>query len=426
MFKKYFNSKEVKNASWIIGGKVVQMLLSFIIGLLTARYLGPSSFGTINYAIALVSFFSSFCTLGINNVIIKDFSDYPNQIGGAIGTTLALRAISSLASAIMIISFVVVFDAGSRTTIIVACLCCVALLFQYFDTINYYFQSLYQSKVSTIASLIAYLFFSGYRIINLVLEKNVYWFAFSTSVEYIVNAICLIFAYKQYKGPKLFFSKEIAKRIIAQSYHYILSGMMVAIYSQTDKIMLKQLLDEAEVGFYAVASGLCDKWVFVLSAIIQSVYPTIISVYKNDMELFYKKNRQLYAIVFYVSFIVSILFCILGRIIIITLYGAEYEPAVIPLRVITWYTAFAYLGVARNAWIVCTGNQKFLKYMYLGAAGINVVLNMIFIPLFGATGAALASLFTQVFTSFIIPLMIPEMRPNAKLMIEAIVLKDIL
>ena len=65
------SSKVTRNASWIIAGRVYHMLLAFLVGLLTARYLGPSNFGLINYAATYTSFFASFCTLGINSVIVK-------------------------------------------------------------------------------------------------------------------------------------------------------------------------------------------------------------------------------------------------------------------------------------------------------------------------------------------------------------------
>ena len=96
-----------------------------------------------------------------------------------------------------------------------------------------------------------------------------------------------------------------------------------------------------------------------------------------------------------------------------------------PLRVITWYTAFSYLGVARNAWIVCENKQKLLKYIYIVSALSNVVLNCFFIPSFGATGAALASLITQILTTLVVPLFIKDIRYNSVLMIEGILLRKV-
>lgn len=137
------------------------------------------------------------------------------------------------------------------------------------------------------------------------------------------------------------------------------------------------------------------------------------------------RNRQLYAIVFYVSFFVSTFICIFGDLAIRILYGAEYAPAGTPLKIVTWYTAFSYLGVARNAWIVCENRQKYLKYLYAAAAIVNVLLNALMIPSMGAVGAALASLITQISTSIVLPLLLKPLRPNAKLMLEAIFLRNV-
>jgi hypothetical protein len=45
--------------------------------------------------------------------------------------------------------------------------------------------------------------------------------------------------------------------------------------------------------------------------------------------------------------------------------------------------------------------------------------------MWGPSGAAFASLVTQIFTSLIIPFCIRELRPNVRLMIEAIILKNV-
>ena len=103
MIKELLHSKVTKNAGWLIGGKVIQMLINLVVGLITARYLGPSNYGLINYAGAYTAFFSSFCTLGINSVIVKEFVDHPDKTGEIIGTTLGLRALSSFLSALAII-----------------------------------------------------------------------------------------------------------------------------------------------------------------------------------------------------------------------------------------------------------------------------------------------------------------------------------
>lgn len=422
----FLKNKVVKNAGWLMGGKIAQMLLSLVVGVLSARYLGPSNFGLISYGSALVSFFMSFCTLGINSIIVKDFFDDPEGQGRSIGSAIVFRMISSLCSAVMVIGVSFLLDYGEWETVLVVALCSASLLFHVFDTINYWFQAQYRSKVVAIATFIAYAATAVYKIVLLALNKSVFWFAFATSVDYIVLAIVLLIAYKKSKGPKLSFSFQKGKALLGKSYHYILSGMMVSLYGQTDKLMLKQMMSQTEIGYYAVATTLCGMWTFVLTAIIDAMYPSIVESFKQDEKLFEKRNRQLYAIIFYMSVAVSLFFTVFGNLVIQILYGEAYMPTVGPLKMVTWYTAFSFLGVARSAWMVCNNQQKYLKFMYIPAVIVNVLLNFLFIPLWGATGAAFASLVTQILTSILLPLFIKDIRPNAVLMLEAIALKGII
>ena len=216
-----------------------------------------------------------------------------------------------------------------------------------------------------------------------------------------------------------------AKQLLSVSSGFIIAGLMVSIYAYTDKFMLKQMLDEAAAGYYSLAFSLSTFWEFILVAVMDSMYPSIIDAYNVDRERFDRKNRQLYAMVIYISLTASILICIFGRLIVQILYGAEYLPTVQPLRIVVWYTTFSYLGAARNAWVVSENKQKYLKYLYAAAAIINVVLNLVLIPLWGVSGAALASLVTQISTTVILPAFIPALRPNARLMVEALMLKNV-
>lgn len=420
-------NKTVRNAGYLIVGKVVQMLFGLIVGLLTARYLGPSNYGLINYANAYIGFFAALCTLGINNVLVKEFVDHPGEEGKVIGTTLGLRAVSSILCSVTIIVISSILDAGEPTTILIVVLSSVGMVFHIVETFNYWFQSRLESKVTAISTLIAYLVSAAYKIYLLATGKPVTYFALATSLDYLCLGILLYAQYRKNNGGKLCFSWQYGKHLFMKSRHFILSGMMISIYGQTDKLMLKQMISEAEIGYYATAVSLCGMWCFILSAIIDSVYPSIMEAAKaENEELFRRRNVQLYAIVFYISVFVSICFTLLGEVAISILYGEAYLPAAMPLRIITWYTAFSYLGVARNAWVVAKERQKYLFSIYAASALANVILNYMLIPSMGAIGAAVASLVAQVFTTLVVPFFIKDMKENSMMILDAIMLKGIL
>lgn len=422
----FLRSRTVRNVFWLFGGQFVRRVLVFLVGILSARYLGPDNFGLINYCAAYLTFFASLCTLGIDSVILKVLEDNPGEAGQTLGTTLVLRGISSLLSAGAIVGIVAIADRGEPLTVAVAALTGVSLLFQIFESLNEWFQWRLQSRFSAVATVAAYIAVSAYKIALLVTGKSVVWFALSNAVEYCVLAACLMLAYRKNGGPRFSFSMKKARELLGRSSGFILSGLMVSVYASTDKLMLKQMLSDAAVGHYALATGISTMWCFLLLAIINSMAPGIVRLFAADREAYLRRNRQLYAIVFYLCVAASGAICLLAEPIVRILYGESYLGAVAPLRIVVWYTAFSYLGVARNTWMVCENRQKYLKYLYLAAAAVNVGLNLLLIPAFGGAGAAAASLVTQTVTVLVMPALIRPLRPNARLMLQAIALKGVL
>lgn len=421
---KLLQNKSIKNAGWLIVGRVAEKVIAFVVGLWSANYLGPSNQGLISYAGAYTSFFMALCTLGINSVVVKELIEHQHEHGTVLGTAMLLKMLSSLLSVGMILGISCVVDKGEPTTILVVALCSIGLLLNVLETFHYWFQSRLQSKVTAIAVLVGYAISSGYKILLLIWQKPVEYFALATSIDYLFVGAFQFIAYKKFGGARLRFSAAYGRQLLRRSAPFILPALMVAIYGQTDKFMLKQMLGEEANGYYSTAANFCVCWCFILSAIIDSVTPTVFEANKqHDEALFNRRNKQLYAIVFYLSLFVSLCFTLLAKPLISVLYP-KYPESVNPLRVICWYVAFSYLGVARNAWLVCKDRQKYLIFISLSAAVVNFGLNLLLIPKLGPTGAAIASLIAQIAT-VIVPAFIKPLRENAKLMLDAILLKGV-
>ena len=426
LIKRLFGNKFLGNASWLIIGRVGQMFISFIISMITARYLGPSNYGVINYVHSYISFFTAICNLGINSVLIKELIDRPETQGETMGTVITMRVISATLSIISIVSCIGILFDNDSIYMTVAVLQSLTLLFTAFELIEYWYQSKLMSKRTAVVGIIAYLCMSIYRVFILVLQKDVTWFAFAVTLDNLVIAVLYLVCYFKDGGQKLSFNPKLAKEILSKSHHFMWSSLMVAAYSEMDKILLGSLIDDTAVGYFSAAYSLCNTWPFILKAIIDSAKPIIVEYHKTDREMFIKRTRQLYATIFYVGAFVATMFTIFAPLIIYILYGKEYAPSIVPLRIIGWYTAFSYLGVARSTWMICEGKQRFEKILATCGAISNLVLDLIFIKSMQATGAAIATLLTQVFTNFLIPFCFKETRANSILIWEAITLKDVI
>ena len=76
------------------------------------------------------------------------------------------------------------------------------------------------------------------------------------------------------------------------------------------------------------------------------------------------------------------------------LYGYSYLEAVPILNLHIWATPFVCIGVFSSQWYIVNGCQNInLIWTFIGAI-LNILLNVILMPKFGAYGAAVATLFS--------------------------------
>lgn len=419
----FIRKKEILNAGWIVGEQILQMAISLIVGIITARFLGPSNYGVLNYTASFVTFCISIATLGMEGVVIKKMIDDPEAEGTYIGSGIVLRLISSFLCTIAIAVVVVLLNPNDKLKLSLVLLQSLQLIFQAFYIIDSWFQRYLKSKYVSIAKMIACIVVAAYKVFLLITGKSIIWFALSNSIMYFVIAIMLLLIYFKCNGPKFRFSLNKATVVLNDSYHFIISGLMTAIYSQMDKIMIGKMLTDTDVGYYTTATTICSTWVFIPIAIVNSFRPSIMELKRSGNELQYKKRLgQLYSAIIWMSVFVAGTICIFAPLIIKILYGQEYMGSVSSLRIAIWFEVFAMIGTTRGIWILCENKNKYVKYYLTIGAIVNLVLNAILIPVWGINGAAFATLVTQFVTSIIAPMLFKATREHTIIVMNAFIL----
>lgn len=417
---KFFQNKIAKNASWIIGCKIAQSLIGLLIGMLTARYLGPSNFGIINYAASMVAFATPIMQLGLNNIMVQEIVAFPERNGEILGTSMLMSFIASVFCIVGLFVSVFFLNFGETETILVCCLYSTILLFQSAELLQYWFQAKYLSKYSSIISFCAYVLIALYKVYLLIRGKSVYWFAIANAFDMAIIVFAYFIVFYKKGGGRLSINLTLAKKLLSKSFHYILSSMMFIIFAQTDRLMIKNILGNSEVGFYSAAITCAGVTSFVFTAVIDSFRPMIFEKRKIQKDLYEKKLSSLYCLIFYVALLQCVLMTLFAPFIINLLYGKDYYPAVTVLQLVVWFTTFSYMGCVRSIWVLAENVQRYLWIINFSGAFVNVVLNYFFIPLWGCEGAAIASVLTQFFVSFLIGFVIPPFRRNNFLMCKGI------
>lgn len=414
-------SKQVfNNAKWIIVCKIAQSLLQFLVGIISARYLGPSNYGLINYAASVVAFALPIVKLGFDNTLVKELIDRPEKEGKILGTSLTLNFITSLISMLGVFIFVSVANAGEKVTILVCLLYSLMLVFFVLEMTQYWFQYRLLSKYSSVVMLISYFCVSAYKIFLLITEKNVYWFAVSHSIEYGIVGILLVIIYFKIGGQRFNFSKSTAKEILSRSKYYIIASLLVVVFQNVGVIMLSNFSGYEETGFYTSALTSATVLQFAYLAITDSYRPLILTSKKEETEKYEKTVSGLYGIIVYTSVAQSIVFAIFSKLIISVLYGADFLSAVPVLRILVWLCPFSFMGTVRNIWLLAEEKQKELWKINLFGVVVNVIANAVAIPRFGACGAAVAAFITQFLMNFVLGFVYKPIRKNNELMLKGL------
>lgn len=397
-----FNLKKIfGNSMWQIGEKMATMVISIVVSALVARYLGVEEFGLANYIISIVSLFTTFSTLGMEKITIKDILDNAENEGKILGTSFFIRIIGGMVLIILSQITIYILNGANALYQLLGAIMGSCMLFKAFEVIEYYLQSQMKLKIVSIIRFITAIVVAIFKIFVIAFDWGTIGFISSYLVDAIVAGILFYIYYRIKRKCKWKLNKEYAKSLLSRCWYVAVAGLMTTIYMRMDQVMLGSMLNStAENGIYSAAARIAEMWYFVPMAIIASFQPAIMESKKSDNKETYIDNMQrLYDIIAIVGIVFGIVISLFGWIAVDILYGAEYSKASSVLTISVWAGLFATLGSARSVWLISENLQKYtLVYTTTGAI-INLILNSILIPTCGAFGAAIATLLAQLVTN---------------------------
>lgn len=409
----------IGNTNWLIFQNIYSMLLSLVVGALSARYLGPSNYGLIGYGASLVNLSVAVSQLGLDSVLVNELVVHPEKKGKILGTAICMRIAASCISFICVLILVAVLEPGNYILWVITALQAFAIVCRVYEVLNEWFLSELKSKYYVIANICGQTVVGVWKIVLLIAGASVLWFGASTTIQAIVCSGIVIWIFAKTKEFRLGFSKDIAKDLFSKGKHYVLAGLAVALYTQMDKVMLGKMMGETEVGFYTAAMTIAMLWEFIPQAIINSSRVLILEKKSQDEEEYRSRLKLLLFFISVLGIMVGIAVQILGKLAVYILYGEEYMSAVPILELLIWSTTFAMLGVARNIWSVAEDKNQYSKNYTICGAVFNLVFNALAIPVWGMTGAAMGTLLAQIVVALVSPLFWKDTRPFVLIYIDS-------
>jgi O-antigen/teichoic acid export membrane protein len=419
---KLRKSNSARNSGWIISERILSVGITTVVTILSARYLGVENYGILSYGLTITTLFMAVVKLGIDSIIVNELINNKSRQGEFLGTSIVLRFAASILSILSIGLLLFVMNSNEPLLITVAMVQSLLLIFQAAYVLDNWFQSQLKSKFVSIAKVSATVATASYSAYLLLSGKSVVWFAASTVLTGLVIAVVLYFFYRRQGGQKLLFSLSATKYLLSRSHHFILANVMILIYAQVNKVMLGNISGNAELGVYSAALMFCMAWTFLPESIITSMRPLIIHAKAKSNSLYLRRLKQLYFIVFWICVAIATMLALAAPLLVLLL-GDEFRGSVAVLQIAVWSVPFAMLGVARSVWVVCEEKYRYPKYYLLCGVIVGVVANIIMIPLFGAIGAAISTVITEMVVCMVAPSLFKETRVHTKIALEAIIYK---
>jgi len=167
------------------------------------------------------------------------------------------------------------------------------------------------------------------------------------------------------------------------------------VFNKIDIIILGSLLGPVAVGFYNAASKIIQIIEVPLTSVVQVIYPKLAAGHlQKDYNLISRTYEQgigkLMALLLPVCIII---FCF-PNLVITLMAGNQYTAGVPILQILIIAVLLKPWGRFFGITLDAIGKPQLNFYFLLGSVGLNITLNILFIPFWGEIGVALATLIT--------------------------------
>ncbi len=419
--KRHGLTNILNNIIWLFFDKFIRLGVGLLVGVWIARYLGPEQFGLLNYALAFVTLFTAVASLGLNSIVVRDLVQDPANADTTMGTSFVLSVLggfSAFCLSLLAISYARPDDELAKFIVVLLSL---LMVFKATDVVRYWFESQVQSKYVVWMENGIFLAVSTVKIGLIVAEAPLMAFVWAICIESLVVATGLlgVYAWREGKLKAWRFQLIRAKGLLKDSWPLILSGIAIMVYMRIDQIMLGQMLGDESVGIYSAAVRISEVWYFIPMVIVASVFPSIIEAKKQGEALYYQRLQKLYNWLVVLALAVAIPMTFLSELVVTLLFGNAYVQAGSVLSIHIWSGLFVFLGLASGKWFIIEGLQRYSFYRTLLGAIVNVGLNILMIPKFGATGAAYATVISYAIAAMFSDLLQKETRPMFRMKLRA-------
>ncbi len=393
----------IKNVTITSFASFLQLIIGTIVSIIIARSLGPKNKGIYSLVTMLPALIITLFNLGIGKAITYYLSKKIYCKSVILFNNIFLSIIAGFFGMCIYIITIIFFRQNILPNVPEGYLFLTLILIPlgFIKTnILYYYLGLNKIKAYNIIPIInSFLFLIFLLILVKVLKLGIIGCISGAILSSSIVLVISLYYAKKITGKISFkINNDVCKKILKYGLQIQMGGIISFLNYRIDIFLINIILGPTQVGFYTLSVGLVEKLSIITHVISALLFPKIAG--EKDIQ---RKNNITPTItrnVFWIVSFIAIVLFFLCRWIILILYSEAYLPSVRPLQALLIGTIA--ISISSILWqdIAARGYPMLNNYIDLIVLAINIILNLLWIPKYGITGAAWASTFSYTFSLF--------------------------
>ena len=392
-----------KNTIFLLVSQVINLLLAFLYMTYIARYLGPSGFGVLSFALAFTGIFAVFADFGLQLLITREVARDKNLTQKYLANFSLMKIILAV-FAYGLIAVIINLMGYPRQTIQVvyligAYVICSAFTQMFYST----FQAYERMEFQAIGQLLNSVLMLVFIVVAISLGLDIVIFAY---IYVAVAVVTLLYSYIVMKSPFFKYSidwvptmlemdRDFWKLTFKRVLPFGLTTVFVTSFYWISTIMLSVMKGDAMVGWYNASYRMVLILSFIPAAVIAAIYPVMSKLFitsQDSLKMVHEKSLRYLAIL---AIPLGIGTTILASRFISLIFGSEYAESITALQILVWSEVFIFISMP-FANLFNSMNKQVLTTVITGVCLIiNVVFNLALIPRYGLIGASTTTVITE-------------------------------
>jgi PST family polysaccharide transporter len=265
---------------------------------------------------------------------------------------------------------------------------------------------------------------AGARVAAIVWDAEVFAFVWIAAAETIaIDIVNLLAYYRARERPARWQSdRSTMSSLFSKSWPLILSSIAASIYLKIDQVMLAEMVSVEQAGVYAVAARMSEVWYFIPQLLAAALFPALLRTKQVSEKLYAQRMRLCLAAFAVAALIIATAATLFAEPIVLTLFGAQYAAATAILQIHIWGGIFIFQRAVASKWMIAENLYLFSFVSHGLGAVLNVALNLLLIPRWGAIGSAVATVISYAGASYLFTFCSRRTWPMARMMTETLFL----